>query len=141
MRDDLKAEVILIVCEMDAEKVIGLHQRKELEFYVVRIILNLVQSNTSPFVKKYRKANTEIEYMKDHPFESINEICDRADREEKEDRVIGEIDNLHWYNAALVKLYMELGNYRAIAVETKIPVASCYKNIRQSFQELKASVK
>lgn len=56
LREDLKQEVILVVCEMPHEKVIGLYERKELDFYVARIILNHVKSNTSPFYKKYRRA-------------------------------------------------------------------------------------
>jgi len=140
LRDDLKAEVILIVCELPSEKILGLHERNELEFYTVRIILNLIKSSTSPFAKKYRQNTIELS-MKDHPVIDINEIHDRADREQKEDMIIGQIENLHWYKSEMVKLYMRLGNYRAIEAETRIPFGSCYKSIKQSFAELKAAVK
>lgn len=55
LQEDLKMEVISIVCEWPEEKIIQLYKDKAIEFYVVRVILNQVKSKTSPFVRKYRK--------------------------------------------------------------------------------------
>lgn len=137
LRDDLKQEVITIVCGWPDEKVLSLHSGRLLEFTVVRVILNQIQSNTSPFFKKYRQITKEITEMKDHPIEEINEIIERNEREVIEDIALAEIDNLYWYKAEMIKLYKKHGNYRAIEAETKIPYISCYKNIKQSFEELR----
>lgn len=63
LQDELKAEVALILCEMEDEKLIGMANRNELKFYTVRIILNLIQSSTSPFYKKFRSGFTVMNDM------------------------------------------------------------------------------
>ena len=144
MREDLKSEVMLIVCEWDESKVLDLYKKQVLDFYIVRVILNLARSSSSPFAKKFRQQTVEFE-MKDHPVQDINDIVERAEREEREDIVIHELSNLkegeevglHWYSAELMRLYMAHGSYRAIEKETGIPFISCYKNIQQSFAKLK----
>lgn len=162
LREDLKMEVALIVCEWPDEKIIGLHQRRELEFFVVRVILNQIQSESSPFYKKYRQAR--LVYMEDpisgrtseenqearhRHIASVNarvnvaqqvntdEFEDRLAKETVEDKALSEIENLYWYNAELVKLYMIHGNYRAIEQHTGIPFVSCYHTIKKAFKELK----
>lgn len=137
LREDLKSEVILIICELPEDKIKKLHDTHELEFYTVRVILNLIKSNTSSFAKKYRSVYSDPTNMADHPIDDINDIVERAEKERVEDIALGEIDNLYWYKSELIKLYMELGNYRAIEEATGIPYISCYKNIKASFDEIK----
>jgi hypothetical protein len=55
LREDLKQELFLTLCETQDQKIIDLHNRKQLKFYVTRIVLNMIASNTSPFYKKYRR--------------------------------------------------------------------------------------
>lgn len=134
LRDDLKQEVMLIVCEWPEDKVRGLWQRKELEFYVVRVILNLIRSNTSPFYKKFRTLSEQLNGF---------EIADDYDHEEREireglqDIALGEINKLYWYDAELLRLYLQLGSFRAIERETKIPYVSCFKSVKKSLAILK----
>jgi len=138
LREDLKMEVALVVCEWSEEKVLQLHRDGALEFYVVRVILNQVMSNSSPFTKKYRRVHEELMekhhtniYPESHDFE------DRQTKEALEDLAIDEISRLYWYDAELVKLYIQLGNYRALEEKTQIPFISCYKNIQKSIGILK----
>ena len=51
---DLKAEVFLVLCEMNEDKLIGLYERNELKFYIVRTMLNMIKSDRSNFYKSYR---------------------------------------------------------------------------------------
>jgi len=160
LREDLKQEIILIVCEWPEDRITEMYDRNQLEFFVVRTILNQVKSNTSPFAKKYRRFFLSLsEYiinLQDRDDSgrisklhtniikqaSINavDIEERIEREDFELKVVSEVDNLYWYNAELVKLYMKHGNYRAIQKETRIPFISCYKTIQKSFQELRSRV-
>ncbi len=167
LREDLKAEVISIVCEWPEEKILKLHEDKALEFYVVRVILNQIQSKTSPFFRKYRNffvqfdtGNWEIrdnielfEYEQgevmwskggyDKKMELIyansqsDNLKERQTREALEDITIEQINTLYWYDAELLRLYMRLGNFRAIEKETGIPFISCYKNIQKSIVTLR----
>lgn len=138
LREDLKQEVILIVCQWDEEKIIALHTRGELGFYVVRVILNQVKSKSSPFAKKYRGMNYEL--TKDVSVDEMAEAQEyevRLSREELEDAAINGIEGLYWYDAELIKLYLKLGNFRAMEKATRIPFISCYKNIKKSLATLK----
>lgn len=163
LRDDLKMEVIAIVCEWPDEKIMALHQEGKLEFFVVRVILNQIQSSTSPFYNKYRRPvygygditskenwfneegssspllRSNLQKIAEHTelITDPQELEDRITRENREDLAIGEIENLHWYSATLVKLYLKKGNYRALQEATNIPYISCYKTIQKSFKELK----
>lgn len=157
LQDDLRMEVIAIVCEWPEEKIVGLHQRKELDFFVVRVILNQIQSNSSPFYKKYRghvqffteygantfgdgndinKHSQRIGAMVDAT--NVQEDIEaRQIREDMEDKALEEIDNLYWYNANLLKLYGQHGSYRALQAATGIPYVSCYHTIRKSIKQVK----
>lgn len=172
LREELKSEVIAVVCEWPEEKVIGLYERGELDFYVVRVILNQVQSNSSPFFKKFRLSSIQYEgfqgdggtmfdghmnafqngdalnlaLVKDRNNLSANakllktpveEIEDRKNKEDLEDLALGEIENLYWYDAGLMRLYIEHGNFRAIQKATGIPFVSCYKNIQKSISVIR----
>lgn len=60
LREDLKAEVMLILLEKDERELQDIHRTKGLKFYAVRIILNLIQSKTSRFYKMYRQYSLQI---------------------------------------------------------------------------------
>lgn len=58
----------MIVCTWPDDRVVELHGRGELNFYVARVILNQIRSNTSPFYNTYRKlvhSYEEIEWEED----------------------------------------------------------------------------
>lgn len=137
LRDDLRSEVVLILLETDERKLMDIHASGGLKFYTVRIILNLIQSKTSGFYKQYRQQLSELNDRFAYEFTDLEE---REQREEVEDKVLGEVENLYWYNKELVQLYLQHGNYRAIEKLTKIPFVSAYKTIQKSFQEIKQKV-
>lgn len=58
--DDLIQEVYLVLLEKGEEFVSGLIVRKEINFYVSRIIMNMVMSCTSRFYKTYRSNNNKV---------------------------------------------------------------------------------
>ena len=66
LRGDLKAEVILVVCEMSDERLYQMYESKSLTFFVVRIILNMIKSKTSGFYRKYRLTKIEIDSFYDN---------------------------------------------------------------------------
>lgn len=134
LRDDLRQEVILKICEQSEDKIIGLHQRGELEFYTVRIILNESRNKNNGFARKYLSKTVELsgaEVSDDSDFEQ------RMIREELEDYAISEIESLYWYDSELLKMYMNLGTFRAIQELTGIPHVSCFKTIKKAMATLK----
>lgn len=161
LRDDLKMEVMAIVCEWTEERILGLYSRGELEYFVVRVILNQIQSNTSPFYRKYRSvilgyiedvgdAAENLSTARQRHFANVvlraneamrttteEEIEERREREEAEERALAGVHELDWYDAGMLQLYLKVGSYRGIEQETDIPFTSCYKTIQKAFKELK----
>ncbi|HEX6431802.1 MAG TPA: hypothetical protein VF008_29125 [Niastella sp.] len=163
LRDDLRAEVVLILLETNTDKLLAIHDAGALRYYAVRIIINLIQSKTSLFYKKYRQQFTPIGIRQDYSGNTyVDEMIkigksfdkmtmdfqltqeedhkEREAREDAEERAMREIDNLYWYNAGIVKLYLKHGNYRAIEEDTGIPYSSAYKTVQKSFQEIREKV-
>lgn len=156
LQDDLRQEVALIVCEMPEEKIIGLFHEGKLEFYVVRIILNLVNNNQNKFYKTFRERNYQywddvpqgeedregwipglIKFDTEPEHEKKERLEERAIREQMEDITLEEIDRLYWYDAEMIRLYLKLGTFRAMQKQTGIPHISCFKNIKKSLITLK----
>lgn len=164
LRDDLRQEIAVIICQWSDDKVVNLHTEGALEYYVVRVIINQIQSSSSEFFRKFRN-NKNMCYL-DNPAESYHIAMDldndgnftrqnkvkinpahisshqdnhkeRLIREELEDYTIEQIDTLHWYSRDMMKLYIRVGTFRAMQVETTIPFISCYKNIQKSLEILR----
>jgi hypothetical protein len=49
LRDDLRSELFKVLCEMEEERLIDMRTRNVLKFYLVRTMINMMQSNTSQF--------------------------------------------------------------------------------------------
>lgn len=137
LREDLKMEVIAVVCEWPEEKVKALHYEGKLEFYVVRVIINMLSNKYSPFFKKFRVQTLQLTNME---IAEIYALDERELRENQEDAVMGEIDNLDWYNGKMLRLYMNKGTYRAMETATGIPHESCYKTVQKAIKELKRKI-
>jgi hypothetical protein len=121
LREDIKQELFLALCEKSDEDIIALHQKKQLKFFAVRIVLNMVQSKKSRFYYKYRK-NPTIEFK---GYESSDFLIDKgieaaegltsAEQFEKEHeqllaRVNTAIDDLGWYAGEVLREYVRHGS-------------------------------
>jgi len=136
LRDDLKSEVMLVLCQEDEHFLQELYYREELKYWVVRIILNMVKSQTSPFYNKYRIGTVELGEL-----EIVDsDINDRLNKELLQEQALKEIDGLDWYEAGLINLYLKLGNYRAIEAETRIPRQSIYRTIKAACKKINKKV-
>jgi len=129
---DLKAEVFLVLLEMDEEKLIGLYERKEIRFYIVRTMLNMIKSDRSQFWKKYRNY-TEYEGKEQIEIEQNNVI----------DIMEWGIENLHWYQKEILNLYtFEFNkNAKELSRKTGIPYMSIIRTLKQTKTELKKHIR
>ncbi len=138
LREDLKSEVMLILLNIPDDK---FNLIENIRYYTVRIIINLIQSKTSPFFKMYRSTNQPLpEGPKEFQKEQHQDISERVSRELQEDKVKEYINNLYWYDKEIIGLYIKLGNYRAIEKETGIPWESCYSTVRRIIKKIREDV-
>lgn len=77
--DDLVQEIYLILLEYNEDKLIKMFERKQLKFFIVRIIMNQYFSKNSPFYKKYKLYDQRQDYNK--KIETEEDEFDTEDRE------------------------------------------------------------
>ncbi len=135
LQADLKSEVFLVLCEMEEEKLIGLYQRNELKYYMVRIMLNMIKSDRSNFFKNYRNY---VELDNDQEVQSVE-----SDPEESYQKIELHLQNLHWYNRELFKLYALdfKKNAKELSRKTGIPYMSIVRSINKTKAEIKKNIK
>ena len=132
---DLKAEVFLILCEMNEEKLIGMYERNELKFYIVRIMLNMIKSDRSNFYKSYRNYT---EYVDNDTIAEVNfDKLDLVDKLEKN------LEGLHWYNKEILKLYAIdfKKNAKELSRKTGIPYMSIVRTINKTKKQMKTNIR
>ena len=132
---DLKAEVFLVLCEMNEEKLIGMYERNELKFYIVRIMLNMIKSDRSNFYKSYRNYT---EYV-DNDTEAIVDF----DKLDLVDKLEKNLEGLHWYNKEILKLYAIdfKKNAKELSRKTGIPYMSIVRTINKTKKQMKTNIR
>jgi len=127
LQEDLKSEVFLILAELDATKLIDLYEKKQIKFYMVRIMLNLVQSTDKKFYGKYRN----FEYVE----------VEREDVKENDltENITNVFEQLYWYQKEILRLYTYQFNKNAkeLSRQTGIPYMSIIRTLNQIKKELK----
>jgi hypothetical protein len=135
---DLKAEVFLVLCEMDELKLVGMYERNELKFYIVRIMLNMIKSDRSTFYKNYRnytefvgtEVNRELTRLNEEP----TELFDKLEKN---------LEDLHWYNKEILKLYAIdfKKNAKELSRKTGIPYMSIVRTINKTKKLMKTNIR
>ena len=131
---DLKAEVFLVLCEMNEDKLVGLFERNELKFYIVRIMLNMIKSDRSTFYKNYRNYSEFVD--QDYAYDDN----DKTDMFEKLEL---NMDSLHWYNKEMLKLYAIdfKKNAKELSRKTGIPYMSIIRTINKTKKQMKTNIR
>ena len=132
LQDDLKSEVFLILAELPEQKLFDLYDKKQLRFYIVRIMLNLVQNSNNQFYKRYRNF---VEYTAQEVAESY--------QEDLTFKVQFAVEDLHWYKKELLRLYTEefKCNAKALSRDTGIPYMSIVRTLNITKSELKSKIR
>lgn len=129
---DLKVEVFMVLLDMEDSKLFGLFERNEIRFYIVRTMLNMIKSDRSQFWKKYRnyteyngKEVAEVENK------SVIDVMEQG------------IENLHWYQKEILRLYTFDFNKNAkeLSRQTGIPYMSIIRTLKQTKNELKKHIR
>lgn len=137
LREDLKQEVFLAICELSDER---FNEIQNLRHFVVRIIINQIQSSNSPFYTKYRKLIFQ-------PLAEELEIVDHTDHEEKESRMShceaymdlmkSSGNSSDYYNANILEQYLKVGSTRKLSKKTKIPFTSIARTVKETREYIK----
>ena len=139
--DDLLSFVIEELYKCDQDRIKEIIQKKQMTFYVVRVMLNQYQSKTSRYHYKYRKY---YEYHTTTTIESISPdtvVETKKEKEEVEERlewVEEKLKDLYWFDAECFRIYYREGySLSEMARETRINKNTLYKAIRNVKNYLK----
>jgi len=125
LRDELLSEVMLVVCQLDEERLIRMHEEGYLKYYVIRTILNMVRSNDSQFHNKFRMVYDELKGI------DFKDTEDASLFEEQLKKAEEFHNSLPFYENKLIESYIELdNNANKLSKETGIPVRSIYHTIK-----------
>lgn len=132
LQEDLKSELFLILAEMPEDKLKDLYKKQQLKFYIVRIMLNLVQSTDKKFYKKFRDF---VEYI---PQEKIE-----PEETDLTKDVTEYFEQLYWYNKEILRLYtFEFDkNAKELSRKTGIPYMSIIRTLNQTKNQLKKAIR
>ena len=59
--DDFMQEIYLIILQYNEEKIVGMYDRGELKYWLIRVCINQYCSKNSPWYKKYKKYYTLVD--------------------------------------------------------------------------------
>lgn len=150
---ELRQEIFLILCEYDKDKVIEMHQKKYLKFFIVRITLNQFRSKHSKFYYKNIKNGMLNDSIQDTSdlinsdkmlFEMYNDdiykLEELIEKENKLQRIEVAKCNLRYFESELLRLYYELGSFKAINEKTGIPTRSVSFAVKNAINNLKDNI-
>ncbi|QDP51033.1 MAG: hypothetical protein Unbinned6004contig1002_19 [Prokaryotic dsDNA virus sp.] len=140
--EDLLHESILALYNADKEKIKIIIEKKQLTFYIVRIMMNQYHSNTSPYHKKYRKQYNDEQLKQFYIYTKEPLTKDKIENLEKNEERLKWIDEklqgLNWFDVSVFKLYYkEKFSLRTMSIATKISKSTLGKSIRSVKKYLK----
>ena len=133
--EDLLHETILALYKSDQEKIKIIIEKKQLTFYIVRIMMNQYQSNTSPYHKKYRRTKHK-EHLKEfyiYTKEPLtkDKLKEFEDKEKRLQWIDEKLKGLGWFDVSVFKLYYkEKFSLNSMSRATKINRSTLGKSIR-----------
>lgn len=129
--DDLIQEVAMVLLEMTDEKWEQINEGGYLRFYVVRTMMTMATSPRSSFSKLYDL----------HNHNKVDHEREDYDWEKEDDLSLIEtlMEELHWYDREVLKLWLEEGSYRKVAKKVDIPYKSIGNTVKKAIETLRAN--
>tara|TARA_R100000664_G_scaffold33743_1_gene51812 strand:- start:2298 stop:2804 length:507 start_codon:yes stop_codon:yes gene_type:complete len=131
--EDLFSFVIEELYKCDQKKINEIIKKKQLTFYIIRVMINQFHSRTSRYYYKYKKY---YEYHVSGIIESISPDNTQSQTEEKElmekrlDWIESKLADCHWFDSNCFKIYYnEEHSLNSMAKATKINRNTLFKAI------------
>lgn len=144
--DDLLHDTIVALYDSNTEKIETLIDKKELIFWIARIMVNQYHSKTSPFFKKYRKyyrimderfvlGTWQDQYINNTP-DRIHRIIDedgvklKKQMEKDIERIEKRLKEIHWFDSECFRIYTMTGmSLSQFSKQCGINRSTLYKSI------------
>ena len=138
LTSDLFHEVILQLYNKN-NIVLQEYSDDQMKYYIVSIIRINWHSKTSPFYYRIRKESSR--------YTNIDEIYDLADDTQLEFEKQHLFDileqswcELDWFRKSLFEMYMTLGSMKKVSKQTRIPISSISRYLKESKELIKTNI-
>ena len=141
--EDVLHESIIALYNSNQNKIKDIIEKKQLTFYIVRIMMNQYQSNTSPYHKKYRRTKHK-EHLKEFYIYTKEPLTKEKmqefeDREKRLQWIDEKLKGLSWFDVEVFRIYFREGfSLNKMQKETKINRSTLGKSIRYIKNYLKS---
>lgn len=139
--DEMVSELIFSLSTLSTEKLQQLHFSKEIRYYSIAVIRNMVSGKNKPFIKNFVNDNLQI-----------NEEALAAIENDEGEQLYSDVDILlndvkeflkersgsiegYWYDERLFNMHFDKDeplSYRTISKKTDIPVSSIYHSVKKT---------
>jgi DNA-directed RNA polymerase specialized sigma24 family protein len=144
LAQDLAQETVLILLEKPAKKIAEMHQRNELKWYTIRIIMVLWRGNWSGFSAKYKQTEPILEAPENQSNQADPEYNHAIDQMIQ----IMEAEMDSWaqngaypYDKNLLLEVSAEGSMTKVSKETKIPYRSVVWTIEKAKTKIRKRIK
>ena len=138
LSQDLLHEVILQLYNKD-NIILREYCDEQIKYYIVSVIRINWHSQTSPFYYKIRKESAK--------YTNIDEIYNLADDTQLEFEKQQLFDileqswcELDWFRKSLFEMYLTLGSMKKVSKQTRIPVSSISRYLKESKDQIKLNI-
>ena len=138
LTNDLFHEVIIQLYNKN-NIVLQEYSDDQMKYYIVSIIRINWHSQTSPFYYKIRKESSK--------YTNIDDICELVDDTQLEYEKQHLFDileqswcELDWFRKSLFEMYMTLGSMKKVSKQTRIPISSISRYLKESKELIKTNI-
>lgn len=134
--DDLKSELMTVLCTQPYEKIEQLHKDGQLMYFATGIVRRMIFQKGSKFHRTYRRTNCEF----NDSLETEDEQYDH-ERDENESKVMDVIDkDLHWVEKSMLSIYLEKGSMYKASKDTGISLKQVGRIIKKARGKINTSM-
>lgn len=139
LQEDILQHCFLELFQKEPAFIIDLHDRGKLKSYIVKILYNTATYTRSTFAKQQGK-ETPTDFCGNSKYEVIRFDSEEKERIENQQQIACAVSEVHWFKADILKMYAELGTYRAVSEKTGIPNTTIFNTVNQARKEIKSKI-
>jgi|TARA_R110002049_G_scaffold69079_1_gene178926 RNA polymerase sigma factor (sigma-70 family) len=135
--------VILSILESDQSKIEELIKKKQLRYWLARMMMNQYNSTTSPYHYTYRKpAERHREAKQDILLWFDSDIEKKIKDEEKIDFINSTLSDMPYFDKTVTEIYYEHGHsFKTMSEDTGISKTTLFKALKRTKNEIKEKAK
>jgi RNA polymerase sigma factor (sigma-70 family) len=138
LTEDLFHEVIIQLYNKN-NIVLQEYSDDQMKYYIVSIIRINWHSKTSPFYYRIRKENSKYTNIDD-----IYDLVDDTQLEYEKQQLFDILEQswceLDWFRKSLFEMYMTLGSMKKVSKQTRIPISSISRYLKESKEIIKTNI-